>query len=92
MKILIACEFSGIVRMRFLQRPLRSFLRSASDERPVIIFKVIVLEILDDGWDLMVAHPPCTHLAVSGARWFKDKRDDQEAALGFVRHLLNAPI
>jgi len=61
-------------------------------ERPGNHIQGDVLEILDDGWDLMVAHPPCTHLAVSGARWFKDKRDDQEAALGFVRHLLNAPI
>ncbi|CAB4139964.1 hypothetical protein UFOVP408_35 [uncultured Caudovirales phage] len=43
-------------------------------------------------WDLMVAHPPCTHLAVSGARWFKDKQEEQAAALDFVRLLLDAPI
>ncbi len=43
-------------------------------------------------WDLMVAFPPCTHLAVSGARWFKDKLPEQEEALNFVRCLLGAPI
>ena len=49
-------------------------------------------DVLDDGWDLMVAHPPCTHLAVSGARWFKDKQEEQAEALDFVRLLLDAPI
>jgi hypothetical protein len=43
-------------------------------------------------WDLMIAHPPCTHLAVSGARWFKDKQVEQAEALDFVRRLLDAPI
>jgi len=51
-----------------------------------------VLDILHDGWDLMVAHPPCTHLAVSGARWFKDKVQEQQEALAFVQTLLDAPI
>jgi site-specific DNA-cytosine methylase len=48
--------------------------------------------ILGDGWDLMIAHPPCTHLAVSGARWFKGREREQAKALEFVRALLNAPI
>lgn len=51
-----------------------------------------VRDILGDGWDLMVAHPPCTHLAVSGARWFSLKRQEQREALEFVRLLLAAPI
>ncbi len=51
-----------------------------------------VFDIINDGWDLMIAHPPCTHLAVSGARWFKDKIDEQREALDFVRRLLDAPI
>ena len=53
-----------------------------------------VREILNDGWELMVAFPPCTHLAVSGARWFPAKRasGEQQAALEFVRLLLDAPI
>jgi hypothetical protein len=51
-----------------------------------------VMDIIGDGWDLLVSHPPCTHLAVSGARWFKDKLVEQEEALEFVRRLLDAPI
>jgi hypothetical protein len=48
--------------------------------------------LLDEGWDLMIAHPPCTHLAVSGSRWFKEKQAEQAEALEFVRTLLSAPI
>lgn len=51
-----------------------------------------VLTLLESEWDLMVAHPPCTHLAVSGARWFKEKTQEQADALAFVRALLDAPI
>ena len=51
-----------------------------------------VFDIINDGWDLMIAHPPCTHLAVSGARWFKDKQVEQAQALDFVRQLLDSPI
>ena len=51
-----------------------------------------VMTIIGEGWDLMIAHPPCTHLAVSGARWFKDKRAEQEKALEFVFNLMCAPI
>ena len=51
-----------------------------------------VEDILYAGWDLMIAHPPCTHLAVSGARWFKDKLPEQAEALEFVRLLMDAPV
>jgi site-specific DNA-cytosine methylase len=51
-----------------------------------------VRDIIYDGWDLMIAHPPCTHLAVSGARWFKEKKQEQQEALEFVRLLLSAPV
>ena len=51
-----------------------------------------VRDVLDYPWDLMIAHPPCTHLAVSGARWFKNKQQEQADALDFVRLLLDAPI
>lgn len=51
-----------------------------------------VRDVLADGWDLMVAHPPCTHLAVSGAKWFYKKQAEQAEALDFVRLLLDAPI
>jgi hypothetical protein len=43
-------------------------------------------------WDMVIAFPPCTHLAVSGARWFKDKREEQTRAIQFVLHLANAPV
>lgn len=47
---------------------------------------------LEAGWDLLIGHPPCTHLAVSGARWFKDKKDEQAHGLGFVMQLWGAPV
>jgi site-specific DNA-cytosine methylase len=61
-------------------------------ERPGLHHEGDVRDVLDRGWDLMVAHPPCTHLAISGARWFKDKRAEQAEALEFVQLLLEAPI
>jgi len=51
-----------------------------------------VRDIIGWGWDLMICHPPCTHLAVSGARWFKDKQSEQAGALEFVKMLMAAPI
>ena len=51
-----------------------------------------VRDIINDGFDMMICHPPCTHLAVSGARWFKDKQEEQKEALEFVRFLMDAPI
>jgi hypothetical protein len=51
-----------------------------------------VQDVINIGWDLMIAHPPCTHLAVSGARWWSDKQDEQRAALDFVRLLMDAPV
>ena len=93
MKILIACEFSGIVRNAFIQRGHDALSCDIlPTESPGQHYQGDVLEILNDGWDLMVAHPPCTHLAVSGARWFKDKKVEQIEALEFVRNLLFAPI
>ena len=94
MRILVACEFSGRVREAFSARGHDAW---SCDLLPTDIvsdhhIQGNVLEILDDGWDLMIAHPPCTHLAVSGARWFKDKQVEQAEALEFVRALLNAPI
>ena len=61
-------------------------------DRPGPHYQGDVRDILNDGWDLMIAHPPCTHLAVSGARWFKDKLEEQKEALEFVRLLLDAPV
>ena len=55
-------------------------------------YKGDVRDVINDGWDLMICHPPCTHLAVSGAKWFKEKQKEQAEALEFVELLLNAPI
>ena len=93
MKVLVACEFSGAVRDAFTQLGHRAV---SSDilpsERPGEHYQGDVRDILSDGWDMMIAHPPCTHLAVSGARWFKDKQQEQQEALEFVKELMAAPI
>jgi site-specific DNA-cytosine methylase len=93
MKVLVACEYSGVVRDAF--RALGHDAMSC-DLLPTDVegphYQGDVRDILADGFDLMIAHPPCTHLAVSGARWFKDKVQQQQEALDFVRLLMNAPI
>ena len=93
MKILVACEYSGKVRDAFRDKGHDAW---SCDLLPTDVegqhIQGSVLDILDEGWDLMIAHPPCTHLAVSGARWFKDKQQEQHEALEFVKALLNAPI
>jgi hypothetical protein len=89
----VACEFSGIVRDAFRERGHDAMSCDLLEtERPGPHYQGDVRDVLADGWDLMVAHPPCTYLAVSGARWFKDRRELQEDALAFVRLLLDAPI
>ena len=93
MRILVACEFSGIVRDAFVAGGHDAWSCDLlPTERPGQHYQGNVGDILNDDWDLMIAHPPCTHLAVSGARWFKDKRAEQAEALDFVRLLLDAPI
>lgn len=93
MRVLVACEFSGIVRDAFLKRGHDAISCDLlPTESPGPHYQGDVLDILGDGWDLMIAHPPCTHLAASGARWFKDKVDEQRQALDFVRRLMDAPI
>jgi len=92
-RILVACEFSGIVRDAFAARGHDAWSCDLlPTERPGQHIQGDVLEVLNDGWDMMVAHPPCTHLAVSGARWFKEKRTEQAAAIEFARALMDAPI
>ncbi len=95
MRVLIACEFSGIVRDVFAAKGHDAwscdFLPS---ESPGNHIQGDVLQILNEGWDLMIAHPPCDHLCCSGARWFAEKRKDgrQQAAIEFFMALVNAPI
>lgn len=94
MRVLVACEFSGVVREAFRAKGHEAFscdLLPAEDSSPYHYCEDVGI-LLHDGWDLMIAHPPCTHLAVSGARWFKDKQQEQQEALAFVQELMDAPI
>jgi site-specific DNA-cytosine methylase len=96
-KILVACEYSGIVRDAFRAKGHHAWscdiIECESD--PTFHIQCDVLDILYQDWDIMIAHPPCTHLAVSGARWFTEGKKPwslQEEALDFVRKLMAAPI
>ncbi len=94
MRVLVACEFSGIVRDAFRFRGHDAWSCDLIDTEADPAYHITgdVLDVLADGWDLMVAHPPCTYLAVSGARWFAQRQSEQDAALAFVLRLLSADI
>jgi hypothetical protein len=95
MRVLVACEFSGIVRDAFIAKGHDAWSCDIiPSERPGNHFQCDVMEIINDGWDMMIAHPPCTHLAVSGAAWFKEKRQDgrQQDGIDFFMAMINAPI
>lgn len=95
MHVLVACEYSGTVRDAFIRAGHDAI---SCDLLPSEKYgphhQGDVIELLHSGWDLMIAHPPCTHLAVSGARHFASKQASgvQKEALEFVRLLMNAPI
>lgn len=96
MKVLVACEFSGVVREAFNKLGHDAW---SCDLLPTDIpgnhIQGNVLDIVDHNWDLMIAHPPCTYLAVSGLHWNKripGRQEKTEEALEFVEALLNAPI
>jgi len=93
-RVLIGCECSGTVRRAFRECGHDAYscdLQPADDGSPYHI-QGSVLDVLADGWELAIFHPPCTHLAVSGAAWFAGKGNLQAEALDFVRVLMNAPI
>ena len=95
MRVLIACEYSGTVRDAFIalgHDAMSCDLLPTDRDGPH--YQGDVFDVIGDRWDLMIAHPPCTHLAVSGARHFAEKVADgrQQEALEFVRRLLDAPI
>jgi site-specific DNA-cytosine methylase len=93
LRVLVACEFSGIVRDAFAALGHDAWSCDLlPTEREGQHIQADVSKVLGWDWDLMVAHPPCTHLAVSGARWFKDKQREQAESLDFVRLLMDAPI
>ena len=96
MRVLVACEYSGKVREAFRALGHDAWscdLLPADDGSPHHI-QGDVLDVLDDGWDLMCGFPPCTALASSGARWFAAKRADgrQQEGIDFFMALVNAPI
>ena len=95
MRVLIACEYSGAVRDAFIAKGHDAMSCDLlPTDAPGPHHTGPVEDVLGEGWELMIAFPPCTHLAVSGARWFPEKQADgrQQAALDFVRLLMNAPI
>ena len=97
MKVLIACEFSGTVRRAFaeLGHDVLSADFEPSDDNSEFHYQGDCFDLINDQhFDLMIAHPPCTDLAVSGAAWFKEKIADgrQQRALDFVKMLMDAPI
>ena len=95
MRVLVACEYSGRVRDAFIKLghdAMSCDLLPTDVEGPH--YQGDVFDIIDQGWDLMIGHPPCTHLSVSGARHFAAKRADgrQQAAIAFFMRLANANI
>lgn len=95
MRVLVACEFSGIVRDAFIKKGHSAMSCDLlPTERLGPHYMGDVFDIIYQDWDLMVAFPPCTHLAVSGARWFKEKQADgrQRQGIDFFMALANAPV
>lgn len=93
MKVLVGCEFSGTVRDRFAALGHDAWSCDVlPSETPGQHYQGDLRDMLDAGWDLGIFHPPCTHLAVSGARWFKGKLDEQAHGLGFAMQIWAAPI
>ena len=95
MRVLVACEYSGVVRDAFIRGGHEAM---SCDLLPTEVpgphYQGDVRDVLDYPWDLMIAHPPCTHLSVSGARHFEAKRQDgrQQSAVSFFMALAKADI
>lgn len=101
MRVLVACEFSGVVRDAFRRLGHEAFSCDVLDslDNSNYHIKGDVLEVLHDGWDLMIAHPPCTYLCNSGVRWLSPRTNANDSrwfhlarATEFFYQLLNAPI
>jgi len=93
MRVLIACEYSGVVREAFKAKRHHAVSCDLLDsEISGLHYKGNIFDIIDQEWDMMIAFPPCTHLAVSGARWFKDKQQEQQEAIRFFMKLMDAKI
>lgn len=96
MRVAVICEFSGIVRDAFIAQGHDAIsFDLLPTERPGLHLQGDITKIPEYYWkqyDLIICHPPCTHLAVSGARWFKDKKQEQADALSFVAYLMGLPV
>ena len=103
MRILVACEESQAITKELRKLGHEAYscdLLDCSGGHPEWHYKDDVFNVIDYGWDMMIAHPPCTYLAVSGARWLynkdgtknQDRWDKQKEALDFVQRLMDAPI
>jgi len=95
MRVLVGCEYSGTVRDAFIAQGHDAMSCDLlPTDSPGPHYQGDIFDVINDGWDLAIFHPPCTHLAVSGARHFAAKRESgvQQEALEFVRRLLDAPI
>jgi site-specific DNA-cytosine methylase len=95
MRVLVACEFSGVVRRAFRDRGHQAYscdLEPAEDADKHHYQNDVLDVLAETAWDLMIAHPPCTYLAVSGARWFEYRKEETAEALEFVDLLLKAPV
>jgi hypothetical protein len=95
-RILVACEESDEVRGRFEQMGFDAWSCDLQENRnpKAKHYQGNVFDIINDNWDAMIAFPPCTHLAVSGAAWFEQKRKDgrQQEGIDFFMAMINAPI
>lgn len=93
MKVLVACEFSGIVRDALVAQGHEAWSCDLlPTEQPGNHIQDDVLKVLKDEWDMLIAFPPCTHLAVSGSRWFRYKANQQKDAIRFFMEFVNAPV
>ena len=96
MRILVACEYSGVVRDAFIRGGHTAMSCDLlPTDAPGPHYQGDIFDVITDGWDMMVAHPPCTYLSVSGMHWTtRGLRDPKltENALAFVQLLLDAPI
>lgn len=93
MRVLVACEFSGVVRDAFRSRGHKAWscdvLPAEASAYSQFHYQCPLQKLVPRPWDLVIAHPPCTHLAVSGARWFKDKQEEQKASIEFFMYCVN---
>jgi len=95
LRVLVACEFSGIVRDAFIARGHNAISCDLlPTESPGPHYQGNVFDIINDGFDMMIAHPPCTHLSIAGARWWKEKIKDgrQQQGIDFFMALVNSKI